>query len=169
MTYNDLPSYDPAAVAPMRDELVQVGFSELLESSDVDRELSPGEGTALVMINSVCGCAAGNARPGVALALQGPRIPDRLLTVFAGMEKAAVRRVRDFAGPVPPSSPCLTLFKDGQPVWHLPRHEIESRTAVDVAAATAEAFERFCDRPGPSIPREAFEQLGFTATCGCSL
>jgi putative YphP/YqiW family bacilliredoxin len=169
MTYNDMPNYDPGAVAPMRDELVQVGFTELLEPSDVERELAKSQGTALVMINSVCGCAAGNARPGVALALQHDRIPDRLLTAFAGMEKGAVRRVREHFGAVEPSSPCLTLFKDGQPVWHLPRHEIETRTALDVAAQTVAAFDRYCERPGPSIPREAFEQLGFTATCGCSL
>lgn len=169
MTYNDLPNYDPAAVAPMREELIQLGFRELLDASDVDRELVGVEGTALVMINSVCGCAAGNARPGVALALQNARIPDRMLTAFAGMEKAAVRRARDYFGALEPSSPCLTLFKDGQPVWHMPRHAIESRSAVDVAAATVEAFERHCEAPGPSIPREEFEKLGFTATCGCSI
>jgi putative YphP/YqiW family bacilliredoxin len=169
MTWSDMPSYDPVAVQPMREELISVGFQELLDAPAVDAAIAPRSGTVLVMINSVCGCAAGNARPGVALALQNGRIPDRLATVFAGMEKTAVKRLRDYLGALPPSSPCLALFKDGELVWTLPRPMIETRSALDVAAACVEAFDRHCGRPGPSIPPEAFEQLGFTATCGCSL
>jgi putative YphP/YqiW family bacilliredoxin len=169
MTWSDMPNYDPVAVQPMREELLAVGFRELLHQPDVDAALGAREGTVLVMINSVCGCAAGNARPGVALALQNELIPDQLVAAFAGMEKLAVKRVRDYLGPLPPSSPCLALFKDGDLAWTLPRPMIESRSALDVAALTVEAFNRHCTRRGPSIPREAFEQLGFTATCGCSL
>ena len=169
MTWSDLPTYDPVAVQPMREELLAVGFQELLDPAAVDEALAAQSGLVLVMINSVCGCAAGNARPGVALALQHERIPDRLVTAFAGMEKLAVRRVREHLGALPPSSPYLALFKDGELLWTLPRPEIESRSALDVAAAAVDAFDRWCERPGPSIPREEFERLGFTATCGCSL
>ena len=169
MTWSDMPSYDPSTVQPMREELTAVGFRELLDPAAVDESLGAKEGSVLVMINSVCGCAAGNARPGVALALQHERIPDRLVTVFAGMEKLAVKRVRDYLGPLEPSSPYLALFKDGELVWTLPRPMIESRSALDVAAAAVDAFEQHCRRSGPSIPREAFESLGFTATCGCSI
>jgi putative YphP/YqiW family bacilliredoxin len=169
MTWSDMPSYDPVAVQPMREELLAVGFRELLDPAAVDEALAPRPGAVLVMINSVCGCAAAGARPGVALALQHERIPDRLVTAFAGMEKQAVQRVRERLGALPPSSPCLALFKDGELVWILPRPEIESRSALDVAAAAVEAFDRFCERQGPSIPREDFERLGFTAACGCSL
>jgi putative YphP/YqiW family bacilliredoxin len=169
MTWSDMPSYDPVAVQPMREELVAVGFRELLDPAAVDEALSQREGSTLVVINSVCGCAAGNVRPGVALALQNERIPDRLVTVFAGMEKLAVKRVREHLGPVEPSSPYLALFKDGGLVWAMPRHQLERRTALDVATALTAAFDQHVSRPGPSIPREQFETLGFTATCGCSL
>jgi putative YphP/YqiW family bacilliredoxin len=164
-----MSSYDPVAVQPMREELLAVGFRELLDPAAVDEALAQAGGSALVVINSVCGCAAGNMRPGVALALQNGRIPDRLRTVFAGMEKLAVRRVREHLGPLPESSPFLALFRDGELVWALPRPQLEQRTAVDVAAALVEAFEQHCERSGPSIPPAQFEQLGFTATCGCSL
>lgn len=168
MTWSDMPNYDLQAVKPMREELVAVGCEELLDAAAVDDLLKRG-GTSLVVINSVCGCAAGNARPGVALALQNERIPDHLATVFAGMEKQAVKRLRDHLGALPPSSPYLALFKDGQVVWTLPRPMIESRSALDVATAAVGAFNEHCGRPGPSISPEAFAQLGFTATCGCSL
>jgi len=163
-----MPNYDPVAVKPMREELMAVGCEELLDAAAVDSLLAR-PGTALVVINSVCGCAAGNARPGVALALQHERIPDHLATVFAGMEKQAVKRLRDHLGALPPSSPYLALFRDGRVVWTLPRPMIESRSALDVATAAVTAFGEHCTRPGPSISPEAFAQLGFTATCGCSL
>jgi putative YphP/YqiW family bacilliredoxin len=169
MTWSDMPSYDPVAVQPMREELVAVGFKELLDPAAVDEALARREGSTLVVINSVCGCAAGNVRPGVALALQNARIPDRLVTVFAGMEKLAVKRVREHLGPQPPSSPFLALFQGGELVWSMPRAQLESRTALDVATALVAAFDAHASRPGPSIPREEFEKLGFTATCGCSL
>jgi putative YphP/YqiW family bacilliredoxin len=169
MTWSDMPSYDPVAVQPMREELLAVGFRELLDPAAVDEALGAHTGSALVVINSVCGCAAGNVRPGVALALQHARIPNRLLTVFAGMEKLAVKRVREHLGPQPASSPFLALFRDGQLVWSLPRPQLEQRTALDVASALVEAFDLHCEQAGPSIPKEKFESLGFTATCGCSL
>lgn len=169
MTWSEMPSYDPVAVQPMREELLAVGFRELLDAAAVDEALREADGTTLVVINSVCGCAAGNVRPGVALALQHEHIPQRLFTVFAGMEKAAVKRVRERLGSWPASSPFLALFKDGELVWALPRPQLEQRTALDVAAALVEAFNQHGGRPGPSIPPEEFEKLGFTATCGCSL
>ncbi len=168
MTHTDIPNYPPAAVAPMRDELTAVGFKELLDVAQVDEAVKQS-GTSLFVINSVCGCSAGSARPGVALALQHIRIPDQLYTVFAGMEKSAVARLREHMGPIPPSSPFFALMKDGEVIWTLQRHEIERSSATDVATSTVGAFEQHCTATGPSISPDRFDQLGFTATCGCSL
>lgn len=164
------PIYPPEAVRPMRDELVQVGFQELKTPEDVDRTLRDSPGTVLCVINSVCGCAAGSARPGVALALQHHVIPDTLVTVFAGMEREAVERVRQLhAEAAPPSSPSMVLFKDGKTAAVIERREIEGRTPDQVAQVLAGVFERFCGRPGPSIPREQFAKLGFAQMCGSSI
>lgn len=168
MTYQDMPNYDPVAVQPMREELMAVGFQELLDPAGVDAAVRQ-PGLSLFVINSVCGCSAGSARPGIALALQHAKIPDHLFTVFAGMEKKAVARLREHIGPIPPSSPFVALMKDGELVWVLQRHQIERSTAVDVASVMVQAFEQHCTAAGPSIPAESFEKLGFTATCGCSL
>ncbi len=136
--------YDPIMVQPMRQELSAIGFEELLTPEDVDRFMAQESGTALVVVNSVCGCAAGMARPGVRLALQhGPR-PDRLGTVFAGMEVDAVARARGHFGDYPPSSPSLALFRDGELVHFVPRHHIEGRTAQQVAADLVSALEKHC-------------------------
>lgn len=136
--------YDPIMVKPMRQELSAIGFEELLTPEDVDRFMAQDSGTALVVVNSVCGCAAGMARPGVRLALQqGPR-PDRLGTVFAGMEVDAVARARGHFGDYPPSSPSLALFRDGELVHFVPRHHIEGRTAQQVAADLVSALEKHC-------------------------
>jgi putative YphP/YqiW family bacilliredoxin len=136
--------YDPRLVRPMRDELTSIGFQELLSPEDVDGFMAERTGTALVVVNSVCGCAAGMARPGVNLALQqGPR-PDRLGTVFAGMEEDAVARARNYFTPYPPSSPSMALFRDGELVHFVPRHRIEGRIAVDVANDLIRALEEHC-------------------------
>lgn len=136
--------YDPNLVRPMRAELTSIGFQELLTPEDVDGFMARRTGTALVVVNSVCGCAAGMARPGVNLALQqGPR-PDRLGTVFAGMEEDAVARVRSYFDGYPPSSPSLALFHDGELVHFVPRHQIEGRMAVDVANDLLRALEEHC-------------------------
>jgi putative YphP/YqiW family bacilliredoxin len=126
----------------MKEELTRLGFAELLTADDVDRFMSETAGTALLVINSVCGCAAGQARPGVRLALQHPARPDRLATVFAGQEVEATQRARSYFADVPPSSPSMALFKDGEMVYFVPRHRIESRSAEDVARDLVGAFER---------------------------
>lgn len=163
------PMYDPEAVKPMREELTRVGLRELLTPEDVEAVLGRKEGTALLVVNSVCGCAAGGARPGVMLALQNKVIPDELTTVFAGMERGAVERARAYIAGYPPSSPCIALFKDGEVAAILQRHDIEGRTPDQVAEALSSAFNDFCSRPGPSISREEFEKIVPHQACGSEL
>jgi putative YphP/YqiW family bacilliredoxin len=136
--------YDPVMVRPMRDELTQVGFYELRTPEEVDKVLSAPDGTVLVVVNSVCGCAAGSARPGVRLALEGDRKPDHLATVFAGMELEAVERARSYFVGYPPSSPQIGLFKNGQLVFMLERQDIEGRSAEEVAGELQAAFDEHC-------------------------
>ena len=163
------PTYDPVAVQPMRDELTALGIEELLTPESVDEAIQNSEGTVLVVINSVCGCAAGNARPGVAHALQGEKIPNRYTTVFAGQDKAAVARVRELMEGVPPSSPCIGLFQNGKLAKVLQRFEIENKTAPEVAAALKSWFEELCDGQGPSIPPEDFAKLTPYQACGSQI
>jgi putative YphP/YqiW family bacilliredoxin len=133
--------YSELLVKPMREELTAAGVEELRTAADVDRFLGEKSGSALLVVNSVCGCAAGMARPGVRLALQeGPR-PDRVGTVFAGQDLEATARARGHFPDVPPSSPSIALFKDGELVRFVPRHRIEGRTAEDVAGDLVRAFE----------------------------
>ena len=127
----------------MKEELTTLGFQELLTSEDADAFFAEKEGTALLVINSDCGCAAGQARPGVQLALQAEIRPDRLATVFAGQEVDATKQARTFFADIPPSSPSMALFKDGELVYFVPRHRIESRSAQEVAADLSSAFERY--------------------------
>jgi putative YphP/YqiW family bacilliredoxin len=163
------PMYDIQAVQPMRDELVAVGFEDLRTSQDVDKVVGETKGTLFAMINSVCGCAAGSARPGVALALQHEVIPDRLVTVFAGMEHEAVDRVRELHAAYPPSSPSMVLFKDGKLVAMVERRMIEGKTPGQLAIELAQIFARYCSRPGPSIPASEFAKLDFAKVCGSSI
>ena len=137
--------YSPLLVKPMREELVAAGFEELLSVEDVDRFMSEKTGTALLVINSVCGCAAGMARPGVRLALQQAAArPDRLGTVFAGQDAEATARARGAFPEIPPSSPSMALFKDGELVHFVPRHRIEGSDLEAVAQDLAHAFEEHC-------------------------
>ncbi|HEX2252790.1 MAG TPA: BrxA/BrxB family bacilliredoxin [Thermoanaerobaculia bacterium] len=131
--------YSPLLVKPMREELSSLGVEELLTAEDVDRFLGNDSGTALLIVNSVCGCAAGMARPGVRLALAEQQ-PDRVGTVFAGQDLEATARARAYFPEVPPSSPSMALFKDGELVWFLPRHRIEGRSAEQVAEDLKAAF-----------------------------
>lgn len=163
------PTYDPEMVQPMRDELVRVGFREILTPEDVDGAFDSGEETVLLVINSVCGCAAGNARPGVMLALQNEKIPDRITTVFAGQEKLAVARARDYLEGYSPSSPCIALLKNRQVVGILERRHIESRDAEQVARELIEWFNQHCRAEGPSIPREEFEKIVPYRACGSTI
>lgn len=136
--------YPPMMVQPMREELTQIGFEELLTPEDVDRLMQQTDGTLLMVVNSICGCAAGAARPGVALALQrGPK-PDRLATVFAGMEIDATDRARSHFAPYAPSSPQIGLFKDGKLVHMMERKDIEGRAAPEIAEHLTEAFAKHC-------------------------
>lgn len=136
--------YPPMMVQPMREDLTQIGFKEWLTPEDVETDMANAEGTALVVVNSICGCAAGKARPGVATALRNERVPDRLYTVFAGMELDATDRARSYFDPYPPSSPQIALFKDGKLVRMLERSDIEGRGPEDIAGDLTEAFDAHC-------------------------
>jgi putative YphP/YqiW family bacilliredoxin len=160
------PMYDPAAVQPMRNELTAVGFEELLTPEDVDAAVHDTKGTLFVLVNSVCGCAAGSARPGATRALQHQVIPDRSVTVFAGMERDAVDSMRAHMTGIPPSSPSMAILRDGEMVFQLPRHDIEGRTDHEIAAILRDAFDALCSRPGPSIPPAQYEALEYERTCG---
>ena len=131
-------------VAPMRAELTNHGFTELRTAEEVENAMINAEGTTLVVVNSVCGCAAGSARPGILKSLQGSKKPTRLLTVFAGQDLEATQKAREFMVPFPPSSPAVALFKDGQIVHMVERHMIEGRTADMVADNLSGAYESFC-------------------------
>jgi len=136
--------YDPRLVQPMRDELTHLGFQELRTPAEVDDALATKDQTVLLVVNSVCGCAAGKARPGVALALQhGPR-PDRLTTVFAGMDIEATEQARAYFEGYPPSSPQIALLKNGRLLHMLERKDIEGRDAPEIAGDLTAAFETFC-------------------------
>jgi len=125
--------------------LTNAGFEDLKTADAVDNLLKDQKGTALVVINSVCGCAAGTARPGVRLALQNSnKLPDTLATVFAGVDQAAVAKVREYAAPYPPSSPSIALFKDGELVHFVERHHIEGRSAEMIANHLSSVFEEYC-------------------------
>ena len=130
-------------VAPMAKDLTDIGFQSLVSPKDVDDVLNKPEGTVLVMVNSVCGCAAGTARPGVKLALMSDKHPEKLVTVFAGVDKEATSRAREYMLPYPPSSPSVALFKDGKLVHFLERHHIEGRSAPMIAENLKMAFERY--------------------------
>ncbi|MDX2544092.1 BrxA/BrxB family bacilliredoxin [Streptomyces sp. WI04-05B] len=137
-------SYSPLLVKPMREELTSIGFVELLTAADVDNAMKDPSGMTLVVINSVDGCAAGIARPGVRLALEGDaRRPDRLLTVFNEQDTEATAQMRSHFPAIPPSQPSIALFKDGELVHFTPRHRIEERDARAVAGALEEAFNEF--------------------------
>jgi putative YphP/YqiW family bacilliredoxin len=131
-------------VQPMRDELTRLGITELRTPEDVEQAFNDMLGTALVVVNSVCGCAAGQCRPGVARALQGDAKPDQLYTVFAGQDKEATAKAREYFAPYPPSSPSIALMKDGKLVFFIERHEIEDRSADQIAASLSGAFEHYC-------------------------
>jgi putative YphP/YqiW family bacilliredoxin len=137
--------YPEEIVIPMKEELTERGFSELLTASDVDNQLAQ-EGTTLVMINSVCGCSAGSARPGVIMAvMNSEKKPDHLVTSFAGFDIEAVRKLREHLLPYPPSSPAIALFKNGQLVHFIERHQIEGRPAQLIASNLINAFQQYCN------------------------
>lgn len=136
--------YDPMLVKPMREDLTRLGVKEMLTPDDVKSELDGLEGTALVIVNSVCGCAAANARPAYAMASQNEKQPTKALTVFAGMEKEATDMARSYFLGYPPSSPAMGLIKNGQVVFMLERHNIEGRMAEEIANDLKNAFNEHC-------------------------
>ena len=136
--------YDPELVAPMRADMVTMGAVELTTDAEVESFMDAGAGTALLFVNSVCGCAAGSARPGLRVALGNENRPDRVATVFAGQDTAATQKLRGYFGDIPPSSPSAYLVRDGELVHFWPRHQIEGRDAPAVAFGFVEAFDEHC-------------------------
>jgi len=136
--------YPAELVAPMSKDLTTAGFESLLTPEEVMAELENNHGTALLVVNSVCGCAAANARPGVKIALQNEKQPEKLFTVFAGVNTEATAKAREYLLPYPPSSPAIALFKDGRLVHFLERHHIEGRSASMIAENLKAAFNEFC-------------------------
>jgi len=136
--------YPPELVQPMKEDLTSVGFKELTSTEDVYSSIQNTSGTLLVVVNSVCGCAAGNMRPGVKLSVEGDKSPDALTTVFAGVDTDAVAQARKYFLPYPPSSPSVALFKDGKLVHFLERHHIEGGTAEMISNNLKAAYAEFC-------------------------
>ncbi len=139
-----MPMYDERLVQPMRQELTRIGFRELRTPEEVDATLQDAKGTTLVVVNSICGCAARNARPAVAMALRNASRPEHLATVFAGQDPEAAQRARAYFTGYPPSSPSVGLLKDGKLVFMLERWQIEGRPAPEIAEDLVEAFDKYC-------------------------
>jgi putative YphP/YqiW family bacilliredoxin len=139
-----MPMYPEIMVVPMREELTRLGIEELLTTEDVDKALKNRPGTTMVVVNSICGCAAGRMRPAVRMAMQNSATPDKGFSVFAGQEKEATDRARSYFTGYPPSSPSIAILRDGQLVYMMQRRDIESREAPAIAADLKAAFDRFC-------------------------
>ncbi|HYO63596.1 MAG TPA: BrxA/BrxB family bacilliredoxin [Pyrinomonadaceae bacterium] len=136
--------YSEILIKPMREDLTRIGVEETRTPEQVEEAIKNTDGTLMVVVNSVCGCAAGKARPGIALALQHEARPDRVITVFAGADIEATTKAREHFAPYPPSSPQIGLFKNGRLVYMMERHEIENRFAEQIAHELMQAFDRFC-------------------------
>jgi putative YphP/YqiW family bacilliredoxin len=163
------PIYDPEAVAPLWQELAAVGVEPLTSPEQVDEVLGASSGTVFVIVNSICGCAAGQARPGAMLALQNRVIPDRYVTVFAGVDRDAVNRAREHMSAYPPSSPSMGLFKDGKQVFMLQRSDLQQMSEHEVASALTKAFDEHCARTGPSVDPETFRKIQPHQACGSQI
>ena len=161
--------YDIDAVRYMWKELSNIGVHSLTSSNDVEKALGNQEGTTLLIINSVCGCAAGHARPGLGLALQHNIIPDNMVTVFAGVDRLATQKARDFLPDIDPSSPSIALFKNGELVYMMHRYMIERSDADGVSRELIAAFNQFCERTGPSVPKEVFENNFKAPQCSSTI
>lgn len=136
--------YPEIMTVPMREELTRLGIQELKTAADVDRELAASYGTAMVIVNSICGCAAGRMRPAVRLALQQAAKPERMFTVFAGQDREATERARSYFAGYPPSSPSIAIFRDGKLVHMIQRSDIEHRDSLDIAAELKRVFDQHC-------------------------
>ena len=139
--------YPEIMVTPMREELTRLGVQQLRTAEEVDRELAVQQGTAMVIVNSICGCAAGRMRPAVRVALQNSAKPDRLFTVFAGQDAPATERARSYFAPYPPSSPSIAIFRAGELVHMMQRSDIEHRDSADLAAELKRVFNQHCNVP----------------------
>ena len=144
-----MPMYPDILLVPMREELTRLGIQELRSAEEVDKALANQAGTVMVVVNSVCGCAAGRMRPAVRMALQNAARPEKSFTVFAGQDTDATERARSYFTGQPPSSPSIAIFRDGQLAYMMPRRDIESREAPAIAADLKVAFDRFCGKPVP--------------------
>ena len=136
--------YPEQLIVPMREDLTRHGVLETRTPEEVDQILGPNSGTVMMVVNSVCGCAAGKARPGIAASLKHSILPDKVATVFAGGDVEAVARVRELSAGLPPSSPSVLLFRNGKPVYMLHRHQIEGRQAPEIAKLLTQAFDEHC-------------------------
>jgi putative YphP/YqiW family bacilliredoxin len=141
--------YPEIMVVPMREELTRLGVQELRTAAEVDRALAGQPGTTMVVVNSICGCAAGRMRPAVRLALEHSSRPEKLFSVFAGQDKEATDRARSYFTGYPPSSPSIGLLRDGKLFHLMQRSDIEHREAADIAAELKRVFDKFCDKPAP--------------------
>jgi len=144
-----MPMYPEIMVVPMREELTRLGIQELRTAEEVDQALKNRPGTTMVVVNSICGCAAGRMRPAVRMALQTSARPDHAYSVFAGQETEATERARGYFTGYAPSSPSIAILRDGQLVYMMPRRDIESREAPAIAADLKAALDRFCGKPVP--------------------
>jgi len=163
------PLYDLESVRYMWEELDNLGVRPLKNVKEVDEVLGNKTGATLLVINSVCGCAAGHARPGVGMALQHKIIPDNLATVFAGVDRDATQRAREYLPGFKPSSPSVALFKDGEVVYVLHRSQIEAMDAQGVAAELIRVFDAFCSAPGPSVSKEKFRDNFNSPKCSSAI
>jgi putative YphP/YqiW family bacilliredoxin len=164
------PMYDQNAVQHMRDELVAVGFTELLTAKEVEEAVQVSDDkVVLVFINSVCGCAAGSARPAISLALQNEKIPDSIYTVFAGQERDAVDKARSLVKGYPPSSPSIAMFRNGELIYFMQRYDIEGKNANSIAAELVDTFNEICTAQGPSVSPEQYEKVVFAKSCGSKI
>src|SRR6202045_5429492 len=141
--------YPEIMVIPMREELTRLGVQELRTAAEVDRAIVNQPGTTMMIVNSICGCAAGRMRPAVRIALQNSARPERMFTVFAGQDQQATERARSYFTGYPPSSPSIALLRDGKLVHMMQRSDIEHREAADIAAELKTAFDKFCAKPSP--------------------
>lgn len=162
------PFYDRETVRPMWEELAQCGVVPLQSSEEVDAALGL-PGTTLVVVNSICGCAAGAARPGITKALQSAIIPDHLTTVFAGVDREATERAREHMSEVQPSSPSVALFKDGTAIYVLERRHLERMNAEQISSELSKAFQQHCTRMGPSVPPDIYEKVVHARQCGSTI
>jgi len=136
--------YPPELVAPMKADLTDIGFEQLTTAAEVEKILNLQDGTTFLVVNSVCGCAAGAARPAVKEAMSNEKLPTRMVTVFAGVDGEAVQKARDFMAPYPPSSPSMAIFKDGKLVHFIERHQIEGNNAESISGHLKQVFNHFC-------------------------